>query len=156
MRTCTKFACYLMLALVAKVYGLVQISNLQDFNFGTATLPFSTLQQTDSICLYNSANNRVWITATGTHDASGNFQLANNTSRIVYQVSVANPGANNFVQLPPGQQQNRTAQTLQATCQGLGTNRFAQLRITIPASSFNNTLTAGSYTDTLTLLLEPR
>ncbi len=146
----------LLSLITLSAYGLVQISSLQDFNFGTATLPFSALQQTDSICLYNSANPpNLIVTITGLHDAAGKFQLANGSSRLVYQVKLSNTNDTNYVTFTPGAANLRRGQRNTPLC-GAPINRYANFRITIPAASFNDSLTAGTYTDTLSILIVPQ
>lgn len=135
--------------------NLVQISSLQDFNFGAVTLPFSTLQKTDLICLYDSGNPpTINVVMTGLHDTSTNFQLANSSSRLTYNVELSNTNRTNYVTFSPGRAALRRAQNRAPTCNGIN-NLYANLRITVPSTSFSVPLTAGTYTDTLTIMIGP-
>lgn len=145
------FLLFLLLLIQNSVFGVVRITKMNDFIFGTWS-GVGQLQSTDAICIYESSARVTYgITASGS-GIGGAFTVSNGTTPIAYSVEFtgSNP-ANTFITL------NSTIKTTfgrshaNTTCSG-GTN--AQVRVTFTQA---NLLAgeAGSYSGVLTVRLDP-
>jgi spore coat protein U-like protein len=133
----------------------VQITSLQDFNFGTVFPPYSSNErQTDRVCVYNSDGTTYRITASGLHDSGGLFFMSNGSSTVRYRVRWDGP-VGSFVTLTAGQPTNFDGAHQVLLCAGVRNNQLARLRIVVNNGYLSPIPQAGTYTDTLTLLLEP-
>jgi len=125
----------------------VQISNVDDLDLGTMNLASADITATDEVCVFNTtATYSVTVSS-----SNGVFELRDGAEAIPYAVSWADDDL-----VPAGVVYGvaETAQlgdNLDPTC-GAGTN--ASFGITITQADFNNAA-AGTYTDTLTLLINP-
>ena len=158
------------LCCISCAYGLVKISGLQDYNFATPTFPVTSSEEiTHTFCMYRQGNNRVsktvYLTATGSNSSPG-FFLSNGKDTIPYEVWVANTGQScptppssgtNCIQLSAGLRRQvlayRNRRESNQDCRRNTT--LARLTILIPASGLINIPSAGDYSDTLTLFLQP-
>lgn len=133
----------------------VRISDLQDFYFGSGTtLPGP---QFDDICIYSTTGSYT-LTASSNGNGSGGaqFRMINTTSteHVRYYVEFRD---DTFSQTGTGLAHNvasaiyNNADTVSDICSG-GVNSRLILRIDAPTF---NTATPGTYTDTLTLLVQP-
>src|SRR6056297_293978 len=127
-----------------------------EFRFPPITsLPLSSdLILVQDACIYSDNSVlRVKISASGLHDTSNNFRLEDASGTyIVYQAFITNSGATNYgVRLRPNRTRNKTAQNTSQNCSEAGTKSL--MRIRIRQNSFPNNPTAGTYTDTLTLIV---
>jgi len=150
----------LLLCNYADAYDLSGVNTT--FNFGTIAAPFPTLTLTDSnVCVGYTVvvePSTYFVKATSSSSSSTAFQLTNttnNTYKLNYSVSWAGSsgGSPTFISLSSGQNSstNFNAQLLGVlTCSLLPANATLQLSLL----SANQMLAkAGSYTDTLTILI---
>jgi hypothetical protein len=136
---------------VAPAFSVVRISNMNDFSFGSWT-GVGDLVQSDSICIHDSSTantNRYTIRATGS-GGGGAFSLNSGPNTLAYAVAWQG-SQGGIVNLTSGTNTNFRRASTSTTCGG-GTN--ATLRITITEANML-AATAGSYSGTLTILLQP-
>lgn len=150
----------LFLCNYAGAYDLSGINTT--FNFGTIATPFPTLTLTDSnVCVGYTIilePSTYFVKATSSGSSSTAFQMTNttdNTYKLNYSVSWAGSsgGSPTFTSLSSGQNSSTTfnAQLLGAlTCSLLPANATLQLSL---LSADQMLAKAGSYTDTLTILI---
>lgn len=129
-------------------YSLVQISNMNDFSFGTWS-GSGQLQSTDNICIHDTqVNPRYGITASGSGAGSA-FTIQSGANTIAYTAEWQGSVTAITTLIPAVKSQFQDANRVSATCGG-GTN--ASLRITISQANLE-AANAGTYTGTLTILL---
>ena len=131
----------------------VRISSLSDVTFGTLSDLSSDAAQSQSLCLYSdTATNGYNVTATG-GGPGGSFQLTSGLSSLAYEVQWSNAsGRNSGVQLSPNVP--LTGQTSAASHQvcSNGPATSASLIVLLRSASLSS-VTAGTYSGTLTLLV---
>ncbi len=135
---------------------MLQINNLEDIHFGTVIPDGSDLEINDRVFIYRDTEGRRYaITISGLHDNGGQFNLSNGTDTIQYTVRWDGPRGS-FVTMTPSSK-NRFRRTVRVlSCLGEPNNNLARLRIIIPGNALDPIPIAGTYTDTLTILLEIR
>jgi len=124
----------------------VQISNVNDLDLGTHATLAADAVASDSVCVFSStAGYRVTAS-----NVSGTFELVDGANTIGYALTWTAGG-------PAAAMTNGTAITgltgdnTSLTCSG-GTN--ATFEATVTSAAFN-AAAPGTYTDTITLLVEP-
>ncbi len=144
----------LMSGMSAPAFADVQLTSLRDFRLGTIYPPYSSnLRQTDRVCVYNSSATTYRMSATGLHDVGCIFHLANGSHTIRYRVRWDGPvGA--FQTFCAGQAVLFDGAHRIPLCAGVPTSRLARLRIIIRSAWLNPTPPAGTYSDTLLLMIE--
>lgn len=125
----------------------VQISAVNDINLGTYSSTATTIEASDDLCVFNStASYNVTVTT-----ANGSFELSNGTQTIPYSLSwsdLNNTDLAVFYSIPLT---GRTGDRTSPTCDG-GTNTTVAVRV--DAAAFNNAV-PGTYTDTVTMMIQP-
>ena len=133
----------------------VRVSDLNDFNFGSGTTV--PPKQTDDICIYSTTGSYT-ITASSNGNVNGGTQFhmlsATSTETVRYLVefrddTFSQNGDNLLHNTASSTYSN--ADTVSDNCSG-GVN--SRIIIEIQAASFN-AATPDTYTDTLTLLVQP-
>lgn len=138
------FCCHL-LSIFA--FADVQITDFDDLTFGSWS-GSGDLEQSDQLCVYNSASANYKISATS---PSGNFKMNDGGNLLSYEVRFQG-SSGGFVQLSYNSPTAFTAaNTSSQTCGG-GTN--STLKVTVTESALS-AAAPGSYSGTITLLLEP-
>lgn len=151
----TRVVFCLLTMLAIKAWASVQITNLKDFDFGTVFPPYSgNFVQNDRVCIYNSDATSYRITVTGMHDVGNDPFLASGNNTIRYRVRWDGP-VGPFRTLNMGQANDFDGASQTLLCSGVPNNQRPRLRIVIRNSWLSPTPLAGSYSDTLTILLEP-
>ena len=135
------------LEVAATAYADVQITGIANLDFGTWS-GTNNMEQTDQVCIYNSASANYRITATS---SAGSFQMTSSGNTLPYEVRFQG-SSGSFTQLAyntPGA--FTSANTVAANCGG-STN--ASFRVTVTESALG-AAREGSYSGLLYLLLEP-
>lgn len=129
---------------------LVQITSVGNFGFG-AWSGSGDLHSTDQVCIYRSSGGSNYrITATGSGAASS-FRVANGGANIAYEVRWQPLPAGSLTSLTAGSPTGFSGASGSINCGG-STNALLDITITETALS---AASSGSYSGTLTLLLEP-
>ena len=134
----------------------VQISNLQDIQFGSLTYPFNEdLSYTNSICVYNSNRREKYyrINVSGMHDSNGKFYLSNGNSTIQYGIKWT--GGRTTQDLTPNQGYSFRGASSKVGCRGTPDKKLPQMEVYINSSFLSPAPKSGNYSDTITILLEP-
>jgi hypothetical protein len=129
----------------------VQISGLSDFTFPPSATTPAPIEQT--ACVY-STTGAYTVVATSSHAAGGSFRLNNGASFINYEVNwygVASGGTASSLSSGTQSGNQAGADTTSTSCGGGADSRIG---IAIDAVSFT-AAPAGTYSDTLTLLVAP-
>lgn len=132
----------------------VRISNLRDVDFGEQTSAPS--ERSIEVCVY-STTGKYDITASSASGDGDDFRMANNnnTEFIEYDLQWAhNTSANSGQDLDNGETSNQMTQA-DRNDSDCDDDTNARLFVEVDEDSFNDA-TAGSYTDTLTLVVSPR
>lgn len=134
----------------------VMISKMDDLAFGTWTAS-GDMAQDDDVCVYTSdATGRYKVTLTG-NGPSGEFQVDDGNSNIAsYQVWWNDEkGTVNGVQVSSGTAlaSQTTACTSNSSCSGCGSNS-ANFKVKFTSAELSSAI-AGSYTGTLSIVVEP-
>jgi|GEM_PF-2220269 len=144
--------CVLILSLltapVSAFAQTVKVTDINDFSLGSWS-GSGDLQNEDIVCIYNLgvSTYRVRLTGTG---AGGAFRMTGTGGDIPYEVEFKS-GAGSFVALTANAYTGFSgANTVSNSCGG---SPNATIRVTARAASLAAVLT-GSYSDTLTILLE--
>lgn len=130
----------------------VQIQGLNDIDLGSYG-GTGDLDKSDAFCVYSNAGGLYDLTTTSTNPDGNTFRVTDGASFLPYSVVVnddTDPAGGQTVD------HNQTLTSLtgsstSATCGG-GTN--ASLEVTFAEADLQGAL-AGTYTDTITLLVEP-
>lgn len=127
--------------------NVVQISNVDDLNLGSFSSLTADMSAFDEVCVFNSTSSYS-VTVDSANTA---FELRNGSEAIPYAVSwtsQANPAVT--VAQGVGLAGNLGSRN-SPNCNG-GTN--ASFEVQVSAADFNSAI-PGTYTDTLTLMIEP-
>ena len=123
----------------------VQITDVDDIDLGTQPSLTADAVGSDDVCVFNSTGNY-----DVTVSSANGFTLASGTDAMPYGVTwSANGGA--AADAAAGQLTGLVGDSTSTTCAG-GTN--ATFEVTVAAADFN-AADPGTYTDTLTLFVEP-
>jgi hypothetical protein len=141
--------------------GDVQVTSLRDYAFGTVTPPIAgNITSTDRVCVHREAppaNTDYRVTATGTNSATA-FRLASGPNQIEYRVRWRGGGPNPkppFVTLTAGVPASFTDASPVALCgAGFPNNQRPRLRVQIIPAFLVPIPLAGTYTDTLQILID--
>lgn len=131
----------------------VQITNVGDIDLGTHSTLAADEAGSDDVCVFGSTGTYN-VTMTSTNGVGGLFALASGADSVPYTVSYTGNGTPAAAPIVSGTKilTNFTSDTGSLNCGG-STN--ANFGVTVPAVSFN-AAAPGTYTDTLTLLVEPQ
>ncbi len=152
LRTATLLVGLLATTIPLSCLADVRITGFSNFAFGT-WVGSGDLQNSDDLCVYNSATSNYQITATGDGVGSA-FTLDSSGIPVAYEVYWNDStGTSGNVQLTTNSTLHGQsgANTSSETCGG---SNNANLEIFVPEGSLS-TVTAGSFSGTLTILLEP-
>lgn len=144
------FILCLLLAQPEQAGALVQITNVNDFSFGTWS-GTGDLVITDGICIYEDVGNRRYVVRPTGSGSGSAFTLSGGSSTLAYSVAWVGSGGGGFTTLTSGSNTNFTQSSRTVNCGG-GTN--ATLQITISAANLL-AAEAATYTGTLTLTIQP-
>lgn len=130
---------------------LVQISRLNDVAL-LPTSPFANLVAEEPFCIFRNGQGGFSIKATGANDSGGKFRLKN-VLTVPYKVEIKQAGS--YVTLTPNTTLNAATSGYKGIssrdCGGIDNT---SLRLTVLASDAN-TVSHGTYTDVLVLLVAP-
>jgi spore coat protein U-like protein len=134
----------------ATIEQLVQISDLDDFSFGTVD-GTQEVTQTDGVCVWSNTGGYE-VSASSSSGGGTNFQMDGpDNATLNYNVAWNHSnGANNGTSLDSAQQISGKPFNGGPNCGG---NTNATLLVTLPTQS---DVTAGSYSDTLTISVSPQ
>ena len=127
----------------------VRISGMSDLSLGT-WMGSGDLTNQATLCIYTLGNANYSIRATG-NGAGSAFTLSSGGSTVAYEVYFKDSGS--FVQLTSGTRGNFT--DANTTTDGCGGVNNATIKVVATAAALS-AATAGSYSGTVTLLLESR
>lgn len=125
----------------------VQITNVADLDLGTHATAAADMSANDDVCVFNStATYSITVTS-----GNGGFNLSDGTNNIPYSVEWAANGGAAVALVDGASLGSLTGDRTSLNCGG-GTN--ANFSATVAAADFN-AAGPGTYTDVLTLLVEP-
>lgn len=143
------------------IYATVQVTGLQDFNFGTITVPFSdqVLEHSFCVCRQSALGmaNQYNVTVTSSHENSGQFFMSNGSDTLKYTVSWDDTLTGGYTVLDSGVESTgyttaRTTIVLIGNCAICPSGNTARMQLTISENSLT-TAKSGNYSDTLTILI---
>ena len=137
-------------SLSATVTSLVQITDVADITLTAATAA-DPLAGSDSVCVYSNASGNLYEITAQSANGSGSFLLSDGSNTMAYTVSWTDADSTN-VSLTEGAQSNSNLDgSASTTCSDSLTSSVA---LNVPAATWT-TSPAGTYTDTLTLVVAP-
>ena len=133
----------------------VRITRLSNANFGTITNLASDTQRNQSVCIYSSVADKGYnVTASGS-GSGGAFTLSSGSATMAYEVQWNDvTGQTSGTDLSPGIKLSGLTTTATSQNCGSGPSRTASLIVLLRAATLGSA-TAGTYSGTLTLLIEP-
>ena len=148
------FILFTLILFIKPTYALVQINNLADYAFGNLSPPYTTVSMIKNVCVYNSASDRYRVRATGLNNVAKNQRLKRTGSAvyIIYAVNWSETTTAAFTKIDANGFLNANGASSVQNCTS-GT--FARLQIQIAASALSGAVN-GTYTDTLSIIIEPR
>lgn len=139
----------------AVVPGRVQITGLDDVDFGTVE-PTGAASEVQDVCVWSNASGRAYnITATGDGGAGTDFSVTDGTNTLDYEVqwndSAAQTSGTSLTSGTPLTGLSSTA--INPTCSA-GPSNSASLIVNLSAANLEAAV-AGTYTGALTLVVAP-
>jgi hypothetical protein len=138
------------------LFADVSINKIQDYDFGTVMPSTPNIKQDYNFCVYNSVNPRYFVTITSTNSTGSAFKMKRIGSTHYLRYSAFwndEPSVTGNIELSSGVRSSlqQGAHNGSVTCEG-GYTANLQLEI---SSTDLSTAPAGTYTDFLTILIEP-
>ena len=131
---------------------LIQLTQMKDFDFdewGGA----GDLETTQNFCVFRNGSGGFSLQATGEHNSGGRFHLSNNTETIPYDVSFR--GSGSWYSSTPGVSLSSAATNFKGnSTRDCGGGTSHSMRVTVDENELKGAV-AGTYTDTITLLVQP-
>ena len=130
----------------------VQITGLEDFNFGLVSVTMNTLKMRKHICIYDKDNSLYQIRFTDNNSHNANFYMRCASGHLIrYQVKWKHRRG----QIKPGMTYGLQGASQSLECAGIPSSQQGVLTIMIHLRSSDTLPSPGHYTDELTLFIEP-
>lgn len=145
--------CTVPVGFVVDIPELVQVTRLDDVAFGAWT-GFGGVQETEAFCVFRNGAGGFALTAFGNHDQNSKFHVQSNSVDIPYTVEVSD-GDGVWFPVAPGAFLGNTYTSFRgAEVRDCGGADSHLIRLAIQQSDLE-AATPGSFTDTLTVVVEP-
>lgn len=142
-------------------FSEVQITGLQNVQFGAVFAPFTDQSNTISFCVCRQSplgtETQYNVTVTSANGGSGHFEMTNGEETLAYFVSWSDLLTGGFTTLSSGSLATgfttiRTTTPVLGGCDTCPLGNTARLRVSVLATALEKA-PAGSYTDTLTIVI---
>lgn len=137
-------------SLSATVTDLVQITDVADITLTAATAA-DPLAGNDSVCVYSNASGNLYEVTASSANGSGSFELSDGSNTMVYTVNWTDSASSQVALTEGAQTSSNLAGSASTSCADTKTSSVA---LSVPAATWT-TSPAGTYTDTLTLVVAP-
>jgi len=144
--------CEAAIEFIVDIPELIQITQLQNFNFGSWS-GVGDIQGVNPFCVFRNGSGGFAVTATGVHDSGGNFNVVAGAESLRYIVELGAGGG--WFELTPGAELPGSTSGFE----GIGTRNCGggtshSIRLTMAQTDLD-ARPAGNYSDTITLVVAP-
>lgn len=144
--------CHARVGFSVELPELIQITKLQDFNFGSWP-GFGDVQDSRDFCVFRNGYGGFSLTATGNNDSGGEYRVSSGSSVIPYAVEFSD-GGSWFSVAPSTTLSGSTTGFSGDSTRDCGGGVTHSMRVTMLEANLTAT-DVGNYSDTITILVQP-
>ncbi len=138
-------------SLDATVTDLVQITDVNDITLSAASASDPLVGSDSSVCVYSNASGNLYEITASSANGSGSFLLNDGSNTMAYTVNWTDSAATTVALSEGAQSSSNFAGSASTSC---ADTKVSSVALSVPAATWT-TSPAGTYNDTLTLVVAP-